>query len=70
MTPFPPSAMRGNVKASSPESTRKPGSTAFSTSICCTMLPEASLMPIMLGILESRATVAGSMFDDVRPGTL
>ena len=62
--------MSGKVKASSPESTRKPGGTAFSTSICCTMLPEASLMPTMLGICESRPTVAGSMFDEVRPGTL
>ena len=70
ITPTPPSAMSGKVKASSPDSTWKPGSTAFRTSICCVMLPDASLMPTMFGTFERRATMAGSMLDDVRPGTL
>ena len=36
----------------------------------CAMLPEASLIPIMLGISASRRTVAGSMFTAVRGCTL
>src|SRR5271157_2531837 len=34
ITPTPPAAIRGSVKASSPETTRKSAGTAFSTSIC------------------------------------
>ena len=70
MTPRPPTAISGSVIASSPDSTMKSAGTARQTSHICVMLPDASLTPTMFGIAASRASVDGSMFTPVRPGTL
>jgi hypothetical protein len=68
--PTPPSAITGNVTASSPEKTRNVSGTELMASAICVMLPLASLTPTMFGISTSRASVAGSRFAPVRPGTL
>ena len=70
MTPRPPIAISGNVSASSPERMMKSEGSSLQTSIIWLMLPEASLTPMMLGIAERRASVAGSTFTPARPGTL
>ncbi len=70
MTPCAPTAMAGNVSASSPDSTTKPGGTSWQTSQICVMLPEASLTPATWGIVARRTSVAGSTLQPVRPGTL
>ena len=70
MTPRPPSAISGNVNASSPDSTTKCLGTTRQISAICVMLPDASLTPTMFLSAERRNTVAGSMLQPVRPGTL
>ena len=57
MTPWPPTAIRGSVSTSSPDSTMKLDGTARHTSHICVMLPDASLTPAMLGIAARRASV-------------
>ena len=70
ITPRPPTAISGSVIASSPESTMKSAGTAWQTSHIWLMLPDASLTPTMFGMAARRASVAGSMLQPVRPGTL
>ena len=70
MIPRAPIDIAGSVSASSPHSTRKSAGTAFTASQICVMLPEASLTPATCGIVASRASVAGSTLQPVRPGTL
>ena len=48
----------------------KPSGTACTTSQICVMLPDASFTAITCGIVARRASVAGSMLQPVRPGTL
>ncbi len=70
MMPCPPTAINGSVSASSPESTMKSEGTARTISHICETLPDASLTPMMLGIVARRASVDTSTFTPVRPGTL
>ena len=69
-TPRPPSAISGKVMASSPDSTTNSSGTRFRMAAICKIFPDASLIPTMLAICASLATVAGSMFTPVRPCTL
>jgi hypothetical protein len=48
----------------------KSDGTTRQTSHIWVMLPDASLTPTILSMAERRASVAGSTFDPVRPGTL
>ena len=70
MTPTPPRAISGRVIASSPESTAKSSGTAWKMAAIWEMLPDASLTPTTVSISARRASVAGSTFRPVRPGTL
>ena len=71
ITPTAPLAIIGNVSASSPLITSKPSGLFLMISSTCSRLPEASLMPTMLGkSLAMRHVVAAFMFTPVRPGTL
>jgi len=65
--PRPPREIRGSVKESSPERTRKSLENEIEDGAHLEMLPEASLMPTMFLIWERRRTVAGSMLTPVRP---
>src|SRR6267154_2034286 len=65
--PRPPREMRGSVKESSPERTRKSLETRLRMAPIWEMLPEASLMPTMFLIWERRRTVEGSILTPVRP---
>jgi hypothetical protein len=49
---------------------RKSSGVAATISDICTTLPEASFTATMVGMAARRATVFGSMFTPVRPGTL
>src|SRR5581483_148350 len=70
ITPVPPREITGSVMASSPEKTRKSPGTALNTSAIWLMLPLASFTATIFGISASRASVPGSRFAPVRPGTL
>jgi hypothetical protein len=67
MTPWPPMAMRGMVRLSSPERTVKSGPHAAMTCAIWSSEPEASLTPAMLRQSRARrAIVAVSMLIAVR----
>ena len=70
MTPFPPTAISGRVKASSPESTLKSPGTARQISHIWVMFAEASFTPTMFGMAANLTSVATSMLHPVLPGTL
>ncbi len=70
ITPLPPTAMRGRVKVSSPETTVIRSPQRLITSVICSREPLASLMPTIFPNSDRAATVSGSMFTPVRPGIL
>ena len=71
ITTVAPSVSIGNVNASSPEITLKPAGLQRNISITCAILPDASLIAMMLGHSSASCrVVSASILHDVRPGTL
>jgi hypothetical protein len=71
MTPRPPTAMRGSVRLSSPDSTLKSGPQARMTWVIWSSEPEASFTPTIPGqSLTSRTSVSVSTLIAVRPAML
>ncbi len=70
ITPQPPTAIRGMVMASSPESTCRLPSTFWHSYWIWMMLPEASFTAKTTLPSARRAMVSGRALEAVRPGTL
>ncbi len=70
ITPTAPKDTIGKVSISSPEISKKSSGLFLAISIHCTMSPEASLVPAILGCSASFKVVAALRLDPVRPGTL
>ena len=71
ITPSPPTEICGNVKASSPEITKKFSGLLEIMVIICSKFPEASLIPIILvKSLANLNVVSEDILELVLPGTL